>query len=111
MIRTGPLRAFVERFASVGFSEKAFVASYGMAEATLALSMAPLGGGLKTERLDVERLEREHEAVLTDDAEALARIRPQRPGPARPRTGSPRRERRGAARAPASAASSPAAPA
>ena len=68
MIRTGPLRAFAERFASVGFSDKAFVASYGMAEATLALSMAPLGGGLKTERLDVERLE-QHEAVLTDDTE------------------------------------------
>ena len=82
MIRTGPLRAFAERFASVGFSEKAFVASYGMAEATLALSMAPLGGGLKTERLDVERLE-QHEAVVTDDAERsreFARNGPALPG-------------------------------
>ena len=82
MIRTGPLRAFAERFASVGFSEKAFVASYGMAEATLALSMAPLGGGLKVERLDVERLE-QHEAVLTDDTERsreFARNGPALPG-------------------------------
>ena len=82
MIRTGPLKAFTERFASVGFSDKAFVASYGMAEATLALSMAPLGGGLKTERLDVERLE-QHEAVLTDDAERsreFARNGPALPG-------------------------------
>jgi fatty-acyl-CoA synthase len=82
MIRTGPLRAFAERFASVGFSDKAFVASYGMAEATLALSMAPLGGGLKTERLDVERLE-QHEAVVTDDTERsreFARNGPALPG-------------------------------
>ncbi|MGR4864427.1 fatty acyl-AMP ligase [Caulobacter sp. LARHSG274] len=82
MIRTGPLKAFAERFASVGFSDKAFVASYGMAEATLALSMAPLGGGLKTERLDVGRLE-QHEAVVTDDAERsreFARNGPALPG-------------------------------
>ena len=57
MIRTGPLRAFAERFKAVGFSDSAFVASYGMAEATLALSMSPLGEGLKVETLDVEQLE------------------------------------------------------
>jgi fatty-acyl-CoA synthase len=82
MIRTGPLKAFAERFAAVGFSDKAYVASYGMAEATLALSMAPLGGGLKTERLDVERLE-QHEAVVTDDTERsreFARNGPALPG-------------------------------
>jgi fatty-acyl-CoA synthase len=82
MIRTGPLKAFSERFASVGFSDTAYVASYGMAEATLALSMAPLGGGLKTERLDVERLE-QHEAVITDDADRsreFARNGPALPG-------------------------------
>lgn len=83
MIRTGPLKAFAERFAAVGFSDSAYVASYGMAEATLALSMAPLGGGLKTERLDVERLERENLAVTTDDASRardFARNGPALPG-------------------------------
>ena len=83
MIRTGPLKAFAERFAAVGFSDKAYVASYGMAEATLALSMAPLGGGLRVERLDVERLERENLAVTNDDAERsrdFARNGPALPG-------------------------------
>ncbi|CAN5575722.1 fatty acyl-AMP ligase [soil metagenome] len=83
MIRTGPLKAFADRFAAVGFSDLAYVASYGMAEATLALSMAPLGGGLKVERLDVERLERENLAVTTDDAERsrdFARNGPALPG-------------------------------
>jgi fatty-acyl-CoA synthase len=63
MIRTGPLLDFAERFAPAGFSDKAYVASYGMAEATLALTMAPLGQGLSVETLDITRLERESLAV------------------------------------------------
>jgi fatty-acyl-CoA synthase len=83
MIRTGPLLAFAERFKAVGFSDTAFVASYGMAEATLALSMSPLGEGLKVERLDVERLERDNLAVTTNDADRardFARNGPVLPG-------------------------------
>lgn len=66
MIRTGPLRAFAERFKAVGFSDSAFVASYGMAEATLALSMSPLGEGLKVETLDVEQLEKGRAVTSTE---------------------------------------------
>src|SRR5262249_46292582 len=51
--------AFAERFQPAGFDSRAFVASYGMAEATLALSFAPLGRGLMAEALDVDLLERE----------------------------------------------------
>ncbi len=82
MIRTGPLRAFAERFKAVGFSDTAFVASYGMAEATLALSMSPLGQGLKVETLDVEQLE-QGLAVITSDADRardFARNGPVLPG-------------------------------
>lgn len=49
MVRPGPLAAFAERFASSGFDPGAFTASYGMAEATLALTMAPLGAGVREE--------------------------------------------------------------
>jgi fatty-acyl-CoA synthase len=63
MIRTGPLADFTARFADAGFSPKAYVASYGMAEATLALSMAPLGRGLEAETLDITRLEQDGLAV------------------------------------------------
>ena len=59
MIRPPVLAAFAERFAKFGFDPKAFVASYGMAEATLALSFAPLNRGLRAESLDVDLLERE----------------------------------------------------
>ncbi len=65
MVRPGPLLAFAERFAAAGFSDKAFVASYGMAEATLALSMAPLGGGLRFETVDTDRMERDGVVVAT----------------------------------------------
>ncbi|HEY1414975.1 MAG TPA: fatty acyl-AMP ligase [Caulobacteraceae bacterium] len=58
MIRPGPLRDFAEAFAQAGFDPAAYVASYGMAEATLALTLSPLGQGLVTEEADIERLER-----------------------------------------------------
>jgi fatty-acyl-CoA synthase len=58
MIRPGPLRDFAQAFAPAGFDPGAYVASYGMAEATLALTLSPLGQGLVTEEADIERLER-----------------------------------------------------
>lgn len=83
MIRMKPLREFAATFAAVGFSPTAFVASYGMAEATLALTMAPLSEGLVAETLDVERLERDAVAVATTDAARardFARCGPPLPG-------------------------------
>ena len=55
-IRAENLRAFAERFSSVGFSEKAFVCCYGMAESTLAISFSALGGGVVTDTVDGEAL-------------------------------------------------------
>ncbi|MDP1618449.1 fatty acyl-AMP ligase [Phenylobacterium sp.] len=83
MIRTKPLRDFAERFSATGFSPKAYVASYGMAEATLALTMAPLGRGLVAEHLDVDRLERDGVAVCgapSTRAREFARCGPPLPG-------------------------------
>jgi fatty-acyl-CoA synthase len=68
MIRAKPLNEFSARFAEVGFSPKAYVASYGMAEATLALTMAPLDTGLIVDCLDVDRLEDEGIAVASTAA-------------------------------------------
>ena len=58
MIRPEPLRAFADAYAASGFDPRAYVASYGMAEATLALTLAPVGLGLRTDVADVDRLER-----------------------------------------------------
>jgi fatty-acyl-CoA synthase len=57
MIRPGPLRTFAEAFAVAGFDRAAFVASYGMAEATLALTLSPTGYGLVTDTAETEKLE------------------------------------------------------
>jgi len=46
MIRARALEQFAERFASSGFSSKAFVPSYGLAEATLAVTFSELGRGV-----------------------------------------------------------------
>ncbi len=62
MIKAPIIRGFSETFAPVGFDPAAFTPSYGMAETTVALSFAPEGQGLKTERLDLRALEHELKA-------------------------------------------------
>jgi fatty-acyl-CoA synthase len=83
MIRTNVPADFARAFAPSGFSPGAFVASYGMAEATLALSFAPLGKGLETESLDIDQLEDERQAVTAAPGartRAFARCGPALPG-------------------------------
>ena len=62
MIRAEPLRAFAKAYEPAGFDARAFVASYGMAEATLALTLTPPGRGLSTDTIDVGVLERRRRA-------------------------------------------------
>jgi fatty-acyl-CoA synthase len=63
MIRPAVLASFAQAFGSCGFRQEAFVASYGMAEATLGISFAPLGRGIEVDRVDLERLREEHRAM------------------------------------------------
>ena len=73
MIRPPVLRTFAERFAPAAFDARAFVASYGMAEATLALSFAPLDEGLRAHLLDVDKLERDKTAEPASAGSSRAR--------------------------------------
>ncbi|HEU0197878.1 MAG TPA: fatty acyl-AMP ligase [Nevskiaceae bacterium] len=76
MIRPAVLRRFAEVFAPAGFDPRAFVASYGMAEASLALSFAPLQHGLQTDCVDAEQLERRATVTITTVAgQATTRTR------------------------------------
>jgi fatty-acyl-CoA synthase len=68
MVRPGPLNGFAQRFAEVGFRPEAYVASYGMAEATLALCFAPLDQGLTAEVVDVDTMERDGVAAAAKGA-------------------------------------------
>lgn len=63
MIRAKVLERFAAAFQDHGFSENAFVPSYGMAEATLAVSFAPLDRGVVVDHLDLDRLEHDGIAV------------------------------------------------
>src|SRR3546814_9087531 len=63
MIRPHILSRFSDRFAPSGFQAESFVASYGMAEVTLALSFAPLGGGMQSDTIDMDALEKKNLAT------------------------------------------------
>jgi fatty-acyl-CoA synthase len=63
MIRPHVLANFVEAFAPSGFRAEALVPSYGMAEATLAICFAELDRGVRTDDIDLQRLETEGLAV------------------------------------------------
>jgi fatty-acyl-CoA synthase len=56
-IRPDILRAFADRFAAAGFRESAFVASYGLAEHSLAVAFGH--NGLHVDAVDAERLVRQ----------------------------------------------------
>ncbi|MDI2112988.1 fatty acyl-AMP ligase [Commensalibacter nepenthis] len=73
MIRSHILEQFAEQYAQYGFDKKAFVASYGMAEATLALSFAPLNTGVKTDTVDLHILETDGIAKPCDDPNVNSR--------------------------------------
>src|SRR3954471_4607221 len=66
-IRAENLRAFADKFAPVGFSEKAFVCCYGMAESTLAISFSKLGAGVVTDTVDGESLWSKGKAIVAPE--------------------------------------------
>jgi fatty-acyl-CoA synthase len=71
MIRPGVLSRFADAFQSCGFRKEAFVASYGMAEATLGITFAPLDLGIELDNIDLDVLENEARAVpVADDGGA-----------------------------------------
>jgi fatty-acyl-CoA synthase len=49
MIRPDVMQAFVDAYAEAGFKASAFLPSYGLAEATLAVSIMPPGEGIRVE--------------------------------------------------------------
>jgi fatty-acyl-CoA synthase len=56
MIRPDVMQSFVNAFAKAGFKASAFTPSYGLAEATLAVTVMPPGEGIRVELVEEERL-------------------------------------------------------
>ncbi|MCB2098298.1 MAG: fatty acyl-AMP ligase [Parvularculaceae bacterium] len=58
MVRPEALRLFAEAFAPVGFDAGAFLPSYGMAEATLAVSFTEIGAPVDVDYVDMRHYNR-----------------------------------------------------
>src|SRR6185503_16934396 len=56
MIRPDVMQVFVDCFAAAGFKASAFCPSYGLAEATLAVSLMPPGEGIRVELVEENEL-------------------------------------------------------
>ena len=56
MIRPDVMQSFVDCFAEAGFQASAFCPSYGLAEATLAVSLMPPGEGIRLELVEEHEL-------------------------------------------------------
>ena len=56
MIRPEVMQAFVDAFAPAGFKASAFLPSYGLAEATLGVTMMPQGMGIVSDLIDERTL-------------------------------------------------------
>ena len=60
MIRPDVMQHFVDAFAGAGFKANAFLPSYGLAEATLAVSIMPPGEGIRVELVEETQLSGDH---------------------------------------------------
>ena len=74
MIRPGWLKQFASKLQPAGFSERAFLPCYGMAECSLAISFAPLAQGLDIDRLDADILATDRHAAPVDDDDDSVRV-------------------------------------
>ena len=72
MIRPDVMQAFVDAFAGAGFNATAFCPSYGLAEATLAVSLMPPGEGIRLELVEESEL---HGRESEDDDDRPRRYR------------------------------------
>ncbi len=70
MVRPDVLTRFAETFAPYGFRRTAFVPSYGLAEATLAVSFAPLDRGFEVDTVDRAALGQSSAAASDEAADA-----------------------------------------
>lgn len=61
MIRPDVMQRFTDAFAPAGFDAKAFLPSYGLAEATLAVTLMPPGEGMQVELVEETELSGERQ--------------------------------------------------
>ena len=84
MVQPAVLHRFSEIFKPIGFRDTALVPSYGLAEATLAVSFSALGAGVEQDRISRAQLIDQRRAVpasaASDDAREIVLCGPPLPG-------------------------------
>jgi fatty-acyl-CoA synthase len=82
-VRAETLERFAKRFAPYGFNPKALMAVYGLAEASLAISVPRLGDGYKVDRIERATFESEGRAIpaRSDDTARLEFVNAGKPLP------------------------------
>jgi fatty-acyl-CoA synthase len=75
MIRPDVMQAFVDGFDAAGFKAGAFCPSYGLAEATLAVSLMPPGEGIRLELVEENELSGGQADESTEDEDRPRRYR------------------------------------
>jgi fatty-acyl-CoA synthase len=82
-VRAETMERFAKRFAPYGFRPEALMPVYGLAEATLAVSVSKLGSGYKVDRIERAVFESEGRAVsvASDAAPALEFVNAGKPVP------------------------------
>lgn len=73
-IRPEPLLKFAEALAPAGFDKAAFLPCYGLAESSLAVSFAPLHGGITSEWVDGKHLSESQRAVPIEQGSSESKI-------------------------------------
>lgn len=76
MIRPDVMNKFAENFAPAGFRPTTFVASYGLAECTLAVSFMPVGVGIRIDQVDERVLAGEITGASAEDADSSYGVGP-----------------------------------
>jgi fatty-acyl-CoA synthase len=71
-VRAETMERFAKRFAPYGFRRESLMPVYGLAEATLAVSVPRLGAGYKVDRIERAQFESERRAVQVASADAPA---------------------------------------
>jgi acyl-CoA synthetase (AMP-forming)/AMP-acid ligase II len=72
-VHAATMAAFTRRYAPHGFSARALLPAYGLAEATLAVTLTSPGEGVIVDHVSREALARDHEARVTPEGVADAR--------------------------------------
>ena len=75
MVRPDVLERFSDTFACCGFRRSAFVASYGLAESTLAVSFASLDKGVEVDRIDIMECSQNQRAIPAKGNGSAAKAR------------------------------------